>query len=117
MTGRIHEIGQNVLQSDFQTGSGSSPSHCHIFFTVASLEEVFIRNVIILLCNLHITLLRINDSNAVVNNYYGRLGDLILLFKIRMGTRNNFSEIYVQFGHTPSKWVASPALKELETKT
>ena len=117
MTGRIHDIGQNVLQSYFQTGSSRIPSHRHIFFIVASLEEAFIRNIITLLCNLYITILRINDSNAVVNNYYGRLRDHILLFKIRMGTRNSFSEIYWQFGHAPLEWVASPALKEVETKT
>ena len=34
------------LQSSFQTGSRSSPSYFHIFFLIAFLEEVFIRNLI-----------------------------------------------------------------------
>jgi len=29
--------------------------------------------------------------------------NLILLFKLPMGTRKNFFEIYRQFGHVPSK--------------
>jgi len=38
----------------------------------------------------------------------------ILLFKIPMGTRKDFFEIYKQFGHVPS--VASPALFITKTK-
>jgi hypothetical protein len=33
---------------------------------------------------------------------YGRLQDLILLFKIPLGTQKNFFEIYRHFGHVPS---------------
>jgi hypothetical protein len=41
---------KNVLQYSFQTGSStSSPSYFQICFLVAFLEEVFIRNIIILL--------------------------------------------------------------------
>jgi len=50
VTGHIHDIGQNVLQSPCQTGSSSSPSYCHIFFLIAFHEEAFIINVIIMLC-------------------------------------------------------------------
>jgi len=39
VTGPIHDIGQNVLQSSFQTGSIISPSYCHMFFLIAFLEE------------------------------------------------------------------------------
>jgi hypothetical protein len=42
-TGRIRDIGQNVLQSSFQTGTSSSPSYCHVFFLIAVLEMDFIR--------------------------------------------------------------------------
>ena len=49
----------------------------------------------------------INNNDRVINNY-GRLQDLILLFRIPMGTQKNFFEIYVQFGHTSSKRFASP---------
>jgi hypothetical protein len=45
VTGRICDIGQNVLQSSFQTGSSSSPSYFHSFFLIAFLEEAFIRNI------------------------------------------------------------------------
>ena len=38
------------------------------------------------------------------------LNYLILLFKIPMGTRKNFFEIYRQFGHAPSKAFVSPVL-------
>ena len=33
-----------------------------------------------------------NNNNAVINNIYGRLQDLILLFKIPMGTGKYFFE-------------------------
>jgi hypothetical protein len=43
VTGRISDIGQNVLQSSFQIGSSSSsPSYCHIFFHIALLADKFI---------------------------------------------------------------------------
>jgi hypothetical protein len=46
----------------------------------------------------------INDDNA-------RLQDPILLLKILMGTRKNFSENYGQFEHALSESFASPALE------
>jgi hypothetical protein len=46
LTGRIRDIGQNVLQSYFQRGSGSSPSYFQIFFLIAFLVAAFIRNII-----------------------------------------------------------------------
>jgi hypothetical protein len=46
VTGRIRDIGQNALQSSFQTGSGSSPIYCQIFLLVAFLDEDFIGNKI-----------------------------------------------------------------------
>jgi len=50
VTGQIRDIGQNFLQSSFQTGSSSNPNYCHIYFLIAFLEEAFIRNTIIILC-------------------------------------------------------------------
>jgi len=50
------------------------------------------------------------NNNTIVNNNYGELKYLILLFKILMGTRKNFLEIHRHFGHTASKTLASPAL-------
>jgi hypothetical protein len=49
VTGRIRDIGQNVLQCSIQTGISSSHSYCQIFFFMAFLDEAFIRNIIILL--------------------------------------------------------------------
>ena len=43
---------------------------------------------------------------------YGRLQDLILLFKITMGTRKFVFEVYGQLGHTPSKTFAWPVLED-----
>ena len=94
--GRICGIGQNVLQSSFQRGSSSSPQLLKYFLPYRILRGGFIRNIIITLCVNYIIIIWINDNNAVVNNNYGRLQDLILLFKIPMGTRINFFEIYSQ---------------------
>jgi hypothetical protein len=52
-----------------------------------------------------------HTNNVIINNNYGSLQDLILLFKIFMGTRKSFFEIYRQFGHAPSKRFASPGLQ------
>ena len=51
-----------------------------------------------------------NNKYAVINNNYGTLKELILIFKIPMDTRKVFFEIYRQFGHAPSKTFASPGL-------
>jgi hypothetical protein len=53
-------------------------------------------------------LVYINNNSVVINNNYGKLQDLILLFKVPMGTGENFFEIYRQFWHESSK--RSPAL-------
>jgi hypothetical protein len=42
-----------------------------------------------------------NNNNAVII-IYGRLQDIILLFKIPVGTRKDFFEIYRLFGHALS---------------
>ena len=60
-----------------------------------------------------------NNNNVVLNNNYRRLGDLILLFRISMDMRKNSFEVYKQFGHAPSKRLASPAVgtEDLECHT
>ena len=50
------------------------------------------------------------NNNSVINNNYGRLQDLILLFKIFIVPQNDFFEIHRQFGHTLSKRFASPGV-------
>jgi hypothetical protein len=102
VAGPIRDTGQHVLQSSFETENSSSHSYCHTFFLVEFLEEAFIRNIMILLCvNYEIN----NNNNAVINNNnnYGRLQNLILLFKIPLGTRKDFLDVYRQFGHEPSE--------------
>ena len=108
MTGRIRDIGQNVLQYSFQTRSGSSPSYSHIFLLMAFLEEAFIRNIIIILCINYIIIIFMADNKAVINNNCGRPQELTLLLQIHMGTQKNFFEIYSLFGHARSDIFASP---------
>jgi hypothetical protein len=55
-----------------------------------------------------VIIIYINDNDAVINNNYGTPKELILLFKIPMGTGKDFFKIHRQFGHAPSK--ISPAL-------
>jgi hypothetical protein len=47
----------------------------------------------------------------IINNDDARLQDPILLLKIPMGTRKNYSENYGQFGHALSKRFASPGVE------
>jgi len=99
VTGRIRDMGQNVLQSSFQAGSSSSPTYFHIFFLIAFLGEEFIRNIIIILCiNYTVVIIGINDNRIITN--YGRFQDRILLFKIFTGTRKNFFDICTKFRHS-----------------
>jgi hypothetical protein len=71
VTGRIRDIGLNVLQSSFLTGSSSSAGYLHIFFLIAFLEDAFIRNIII-----YIIIACINQNNAL-NNHYGKVQVII----------------------------------------
>jgi hypothetical protein len=50
------------------------------------------------------------NYNIIINNDDERLQDPILRLKIPVGTRNNFSENYRQFGYALSKRFASPCL-------
>ena len=127
------------LQYSSQTGSSSSPSYCHIFFLIAFFHEVIIIIIIKVIIILRINytewskslcapdvctvIVRCTETfwspciiiiyinkNAIINNNYRRLKDLILLFKILMGTRKDLLEIYKQFGLEPSDWFATPPL-------
>jgi hypothetical protein len=109
MTGPIRDIGQKVLQPYFEKGSSSSAKYCHILLLIVRREEAFISNIIIIIYINYIIILYIKN-NAVINNYYGKLQAFILFFKISMGTRKNFFEIYGLFEHAPSKRFASPRL-------
>jgi hypothetical protein len=56
-----------------------------------------------------------NNNEAVINNNYVRLQDLILFFKLSVGTREDFIEICGQFGRAPSK-KGSPVLYEFDVE-
>jgi hypothetical protein len=76
---------------------------------MALLEEAFISSIIIILCIDCVGIININNNNnALINNIHGRPHDLILPFKIPIDMRENFFEIYRQFGHAPSKRFARP---------
>jgi len=76
VSGRIRAIGQNVLQY-FETGSSNTLSYFQIVFLIAFIEEAFIRNMIFMPCIIYtITIVICINSNAVINNSYGRLQDL-----------------------------------------
>jgi hypothetical protein len=88
VTGRIRDNGQTILQSSFETGTSNSPSYFQIFFLITFLEEeAFMRNIIYYELILQIiSKLRIYN-NAIINNNYASLRDLIWLSKIPTGTR------------------------------
>jgi hypothetical protein len=101
------------LYSPFQTGSSSTPSYFKILFFIEFLEEAFFGIIIVILCINYIVIICINNNNyyhTVIDNNYGRLQDLILLFRIPMGTQKYFFKIYRQFGHASSKRLASPGI-------
>ena len=63
MAGRIRDIGQNLLQSSFQTGCSSSPIYIQILFLFAVFEEALLRNIIITL-RIHYTII----ITSIINN-------------------------------------------------
>jgi hypothetical protein len=76
VSGRIRAIGQNVLQY-FEIGSSNTLSYFQIVFLIAFIEEAFIRNMIFMPCIIYtVTIVICINSNAVINNSYGRLQDL-----------------------------------------
>jgi hypothetical protein len=77
----------------FLKGSISKRSYFYMLFLIRFIEEAFIiRNIIILLCINFIIIICTDVSNGVINNNYGRLPYLILLFKISMGICKDFLE-------------------------
>ena len=104
------------LQPSFQTGSSSSPQLLPNIrpYRIPRGSLHYKCHTVFILCinyTIIVTICINNNYNVIINNYCGRLQDLILLFKNPMGTRNNFFEIFGKFGHDPSKRFASPALR------
>ena len=102
VTGRIRDIGQNVLQYSFETGCDSSPSYCHVFFLTAFFEKTFISKIVIILYINYIIIIRFNNNNEVINNNCARLKEFILVFKISSSTRKDFCETYRKYVHAAS---------------
>ena len=101
VTGRIRDIGQKALQPSFRTVSSSS----HFTSTFPSFSHSSRKPLLQTQCNdvtmgkLDGTIIICINNNAIIkNNNYRRLQDLILLFKIPMGIRKNFFEIWAQAG-------------------
>ena len=107
VTGSIPDTGQKVLQSFFLTGSSSSPVNV-TFFPYAFLDETFIR----ILGIYYIIKIGINDNNAVINNYYGWLQDLTLLFKIPMSRRKDYFKFIDNLGTRHRERFASDVLRK-----
>ena len=78
------------------------------FFPYAFLDEAFIS---ILGIN-YIIKIGISDNNAAINNYYGWLQDLTLLFKIPMSTRKDYFKFIDNLGTRPQKRFASDVLSK-----
>ena len=48
----------------------------------------------------NIIIMCINNNDLIINNY-GRLQDLIFLYRVPMWTQKYFFDIYREFGHKP----------------
>ena len=73
----------------FKQEVATVPSYFHIFFLIAFLEEALIGNIIILW--IHYTIIIViclNNKQYNNNNNNGELKNLVLLFKIPMGTHS-----------------------------
>ena len=108
-TGRIRDIGQNVLQSYFQTGSSSS-SHLLAHFLLYSIPPggLYYKYNNCTVLNYVITV-RINDKNAVINNLW-KTPRTYSALQYSMGTRKDVFEIRRQVGHSPSERFANSGL-------
>jgi len=80
----------------------AAPGYFHVFFLIAFLKNTFIRYILY-----YALIIRVNDM--IINNSYGRLQNLIFLFKIPMRKQKNFFEIYNL--NTPSKRFVRSALR------
>jgi uncharacterized membrane protein len=97
--GPIRDIGQNVLLSAFEQDSAAALLlPCFVTYCISWGGLYWRYNTVIILRTDYIIITGIRNNNiAVIDNNYGRLQDLILLFKFPMVTRNYFLEICRQF--------------------
>lgn len=52
---------------------------------------------------MRVIIICMNDNNEVISNNYGRIQDLVLLFKILLSTQNDFFEIIGNLCTWPKK--------------
>ena len=82
VTGRIRDVGQNVLQCSIQRTIIDTRNYTQILFFIAFLEGTFILNKTISPSINYMIIRCINDNITVIHNNYGRIRYLILLLKI-----------------------------------
>jgi len=105
VSGRIRDIGQKGLQYSLKQEAVAA----QVTPKFSSLSHSWRRTL--LKYNNYTPIIKcVNNNNAIINNNYRKLQDQILFFKIPMGTRKDFFEICIEFGHASSKWFASPVL-------
>ena len=100
------DIGQKVLQSSFRQEVAAYP----VTYGFFSLSHSSKRHLLFILCINYVIIMCINDNKAVINNNYGRLQDLILLFRLSTGAQEDFIEICGHFWHAPYSKEGSPVL-------
>jgi len=66
VAGRIRDIGQNLLQSSFQTGCSRSPTYFQIFFPIAVFENALLINIMTLRIHYTIIIIIINNNNVII---------------------------------------------------
>jgi hypothetical protein len=90
-------------------------NYFQIFFLIAFFEEVLTGNIIITLGIKYkiIIIVRINDNYAVINNKYGRLRNLIFLFKIFMLCAKIASKFRDNLGARAQKSLQSPSCDKI----
>jgi hypothetical protein len=88
MTGRIRDVGQDVLKSSFEREIVAVPVTRTFSSLIPFLEEDFIGNVIYKLY--YALIIVCINNNTVVNNSCGRIQDLNLPFRFPVCTLKNF---------------------------
>jgi len=110
VTGRIRDIGQNILDSSFQTGSSSSPSYFQIFLRIAFRQEAFLRYIIIFQWVNYIITIRVSKNNAVINNNLSTFPRPCFALRNSHGHAKRISSKFVEGLDTRSQKLASPVV-------
>jgi hypothetical protein len=110
VTGPIRDIGQDTLLSALETGgSSSSPVTATFCYLWHSLRRSLL-DIQQLYCELIIMCINNNNNNnnnndAIIKDFYERIQDFILFFRIPTVTRRISSKFIDRFGMHPQKAV------------